>query len=334
MRTAEAVRNGHPDKVCDIIADALLDAYLARDPNARVAIEVQGGHGKVTAAGEVTTREPISFTEMQGIIQQTYEDIGYQEKLRVETLIAEQSGEIAAGVDTGGAGDSGIVSGYATSETFSLLPKELALARALAQMIDDPSRRERFGPDGKTQVTLDDSGKVASVVVSAQHLGDLEAARQELRKIVAEVLGDDLREDATVYLNPAGLFTIGGFTADTGVSGRKIVQDQYGPNIPVGGGSFSGKDGTKVDRSGAYFARHLAVRLVRGHDITSAFVQMAYAIGVPRPVWTRIETEPKESAPKLSDTQATVTEIIETLGLRKPIFTERTKRGHFGFDGL
>ena len=264
IKTAEFVSPKHPDKICDFIADSILDAYLEGDPESRVAVEVMGGHGLITINGEVRSQARPN-------LEKVVEDIvgsGY----KIIANIALQSPEIARGVDAGGAGDQGIMRGYATAETESLMPREYELARNLCMKI-----YEVYPYDGKTQVTVEvKSGKlkVKSVVASFQN-----TKSAELLKLVKEIT------PAQEYLiNPAGEWTLGGFDADAGLSGRKIVIDNYGPEIPVGGGSFSGKDYTKVDRSGAYMARRIAVEILEERKAQEVFTKLAYAIGKKEPV--------------------------------------------------
>jgi S-adenosylmethionine synthetase len=317
LRTAEHVFRGHPDKVCDQIADAILDFCLTTDPASRTAVEVLGSHGSLMVGGEVTTSAQL---DVKAAVQRVYRDIGYRDDLEIFEKIVQQSPEIANGVDTGGAGDQGIMVGYATAETPELLPLELVLARRLAGKLE----AEGFGPDGKTQVTLRGLD-VVSVTASVQHSPDtpLESVRAAVAKTIASVIGDV----PEIHVNPAGSFTIGGFEADAGLTGRKIIIDQYGPQIPAGGGAFSGKDGTKVDRSAAYMARKVACDFVRrGAD--SALVKIAYAIGVAEPVMVSAEVDGKDVAVTGYDLRPWA--IIEQLGLDTPLFEQTARAGHFG----
>jgi len=317
LRTAEHVFPGHPDKVCDQIADAILDECLRQDPRSRTAIEVLGAHGMLMISGEVSTRasyDPVA------IARQVYVEIGYTDPLQIHQNIVHQSAEIAQGVDTGGAGDQGIMVGYATSETSELLPLEVVYARQLATSLQAAG----YGPDGKTQVTLDAAG-IASVTASVQHTMDqpLVHVRSELNTIIEQEFG----EVSQIHANPAGEFTIGGFAADTGLTGRKIIVDQYGPQIPVGGGAFSGKDATKVDRSAAYMARHIACDLVRAGAGT-ALVKIAYAIGIAEPVMVNAVIDGREQQVTGYDLRPRA--IIEQLGLDQPVFRRTAAAGHFG----
>ncbi|KKW39290.1 MAG: S-adenosylmethionine synthase [Parcubacteria group bacterium GW2011_GWA1_54_9] len=260
IKTAEFVTPGHPDKRCDFIADSILDAYLAGDKRSRVAIEVMGGHRLVTINGEVTSAaKPDIMAVVKGIVGEEY---------KVIENIVLQSPEIARGVDTGGAGDQGIMKGYATSETESLMPLEYELARNLCQKI-----YEKYPLDGKTQVTIE-NGVPTVVVASFQN-----TTNDKLLPLVQSII------TAKEYLiNPAGEWKQGGFDADTGVSGRKLIVDNYGPELTIGGGSFSGKDYTKVDRSAAYMARRIAVRLLTERKAKTVHTKIAYAIGKAEPV--------------------------------------------------
>jgi len=264
IKTAEFVSPMHPDKICDRIADSILDAYLEKDKNSRVAVEVMGGHGLVTINGEVTSKMNIDIEKLVKSI------VG--DDFRVITNIHRQSPSIARGVDTGGAGDQGIMCGYATSETESLMPREYTLARDLCMKIF-----EIYPYDGKTQVTLEVQGgkcKVKSVVASFQN-----TKNEELLALVKNII-----EAEQYFINPSGEWTQGGFDADTGLSGRKLIVDNYGPEVSIGGGSFSGKDYTKVDRSGAYMARRIAVDYLKKYKAKEVYTKLAYAIGVPYPV--------------------------------------------------
>ncbi len=317
LRTAEHVFPGHPDKVCDRISDAILDACLTYDRGSRAAVEVAGSHGTLFIGGEVTTTAEY---DAEAIARRVYESTGYAEPLEIFQKLVKQSPEIANGVDTGGAGDQGIMVGYATSETEELMPRELILARKLATAL----QRAGYGPDGKTQVTLQGSD-IVNVTASVQHKPKekLEDVRAKVKTIVAATLG----QVPEVHANPAGEFTIGGFEADAGLTGRKIIVDQYGPQIPAGGGAFSGKDSTKVDRSAAYMARKVACDFVRdGAD--EALVKIAYAIGVAEPVMVSALVDGEHRPVSGYDLRPRA--IIEQLGLTEPIFEQTARAGHFG----
>lgn len=310
-RTAESVSPGHPDKICDQISDAILDAHLAEDPTARVAVEVAGGHGKVFITGEVTSRaQRVDIAAIVTRLAGTVELI---------QNIAHQSSEIAQGVDTGGAGDQGIMIGYATDETAELLPLEVVLARRLNQSLYD-----RWPYDGKTQVTLNTADQICGVVASFQH-----AAHDELLTAVQEWLGDKPHtEDIRIHVNPAGDWQQGGFEADAGLTGRKLVVDNYGPRIPIGGGAFSGKDPSKVDRSAAYAARQVAVQYLRARGAKEVYVRIAYAIGVAQPLEQTVIVD--GVAERIEGFDLTPLGIIKHLDLRRPQYEQTARYGHFG----
>lgn len=305
LRTAEFVSPKHPDKMCDIIADTILDAYLAGDPMSRVAVEVMGGHGHVSISGEVTSKAEV---DIQDIVKNIVGD-GYE----VHCYLTKQSPEIAQGVDTGGAGDQGIMIGYATRETENFMPLEYELARKLCKDI-----YARYPFDGKTQVTVED-GKVRTVVASFQN-----AKTPELESLARSLIQAD-----EYLINPAGEWAQGGFDADSGLSGRKIVIDNYGPEIGVGGGSFSGKDYTKVDRSGAYMARRIAVDYLKKYAQASAVrVKLAYAIGKPNPVMAVAEIDGRTIA--IEGYDLSPGGVRTFLSLDKVRWAETAAWGHFG----
>lgn len=335
MKTVESVTEGHPDKVCDQIADALLDAYLTHDPSSRVALEVFGSHGALMIGGEVTSRAEL---DPGRIAQKVYKEIGYADQLEVFTNIEEQSQDIARGVDPGGAGDQGIMYGYATAETPEFLPKPVVLAHKLAWGLTTLRRRNpQFSwlrPDGKTQVTMD-NGNVKTVVVSTQHSEDVaqaEIRRQLTQHLIQPIIGD--LDNVKVFVNPTGSFVVGGFNADTGLTGRKIMVDTYGGLIPHGGGAFSGKDPTKVDRSAAYMARFAAKNVVANGLAKSCLVSVAYAIGEEEPVMLQAKSgEGKDLTPFLKQHfDFRPRAIIERFNLRRPIYRGTAAYGHFGRD--
>ncbi len=303
-KTAEFVSPKHPDKICDFIADSILDAYLEGDPESRVAIEVMGGHNLVTINGEVTSATAPDIEKLvQGIVGRDY---------RIISNISRQSPEIARGVDSGGAGDQGIMKGYATAETPNFMPLEYQLARILCKKIF-----EKYPYDGKTQVTIEGE-KVITVVASFQN-----TKSEDLLELVKEIM------PAEEYLiNPAGEWTQGGFDADTGLSGRKLIVDNYGPEITIGGGSFSGKDYTKVDRSGAYMARKIAVDLLEKYEASEVYTKLAYAIGKEQPVMAIAVIDDREVPIEGYD--------LTPRGLRKHLkldeikFKDTCTWGHFG----
>lgn len=270
IRTCEYVSPKHPDKICDRIADAILSAYLKKDKKARVAVEVMGGHGVINISGEITSK--AKEINIKPIVRKF---VGPEFKINVN--ISKQSPFIAQGVDTGGAGDQGIMVGYACNETKSLMPLEYELAKNLCLAI-----YKKYPYDGKTQVTIDGK-KVTAVVASFQ-----KTKTPELEKLVRRLIKSE-----KYFINPAGEWPVGGFDADSGLSGRKIVVDAYGPNVPVGGGSFAGKDLTKVDRSGAMMARKIAVELLKKHKTKEVLVKLAYVIGVSQPVMAMAEIDGK-----------------------------------------
>ncbi len=333
--TTESVTRGHPDKVCDQMSDAILDECLKQDPKARVAVETFGSHGTLMIGGEVTTSAKVDYA---AVAKQVYEDIGYTEKLDILSRVVTQSGDIAMGVDTGGAGDQGIMYGYATDETKEMLPKGVVLAHALARKLEElrtSGTLPYLRPDGKTQVTLK-NGHVLTALTSTQHTEetDLEDIRKDLiSHLFIPVLGSV--EGIEILVNPTGRFVQGGFEADAGLTGRKIMVDSYGGLMPHGGGAFSGKDPTKVDRSAAYMCRFAAKNLVANGYAKKALVSVAYAIGRIDPVM--VEAFDGEGN-NLSDIVAKNFDfrpraIIERLRLNRPIFRETAAYGHFGVDG-
>lgn len=303
-KTSEFVSPGHPDKRCDFIADSILDAYLAGDAASRVAVEVMGGHNLITINGEVTSKTKPDITALvRGIVGEEY---------KVIENIVLQSPQIARGVDTGGAGDQGIMKGYATSETESLMPLEHHLARDLCQKI-----YAVYPFDGKTQVTIED-GAVTVVVASFQN-----TKNAELLPLVQSIIS------AKEYLiNPAGEWTQGGFDADTGVSGRKLIVDNYGPEVRIGGGSFSGKDYTKVDRSAAYMARQIAVRLLKARGAKEVETKIAYAIGKAEPVMAVAIVDGVEE--DITGYDLSPRGIREALKLDTVRYADTCTWGHFG----
>ena len=312
IRSAESVSPKHPDKLCDQVSDSILDAIVEKDPTARVAVEALGGHGKIVVMGEVTTSAEVEYEK---VIRDVVGD-----DLEILINIDKQSVEIAQGVDTGGAGDQGVMVGYATSETESMIPLETELSRDLNKVIfcDNPY-------DGKTQITLND-GKIEAVVASFQNVKG-----EKLQEIIeAWLVGKPVTSKPVIHTNPAGDWSIGGFDSDVGLTGRKLAVDNYGPHIPIGGGCFSGKDATKVDRSAAYMARKIAVDLVQETKAKEVFVHLAYAIGVRQPVHAEAVVDGKSQV--ISGYDLSPKGIIETLGLHQPVFAETAKWGHFGND--
>ncbi len=270
LRTAEYVSPKHPDKMCDAISDAILQRYVEHDTNSRVAVETMGGHGKVYILGEVNSNTVLQQKDYEDIVA----SITGSESYEVVVNISQQSSDIARGVDAGGAGDQGIVIGYACDENEEMLPQEYYLAKSLCHFL-----YEKYPYDGKTQITINEQKEVTHLVASFQNT-DTDMLRQDIQGW-AQVKSVALADDIQYFVNPAGEWGIGGFDADTGLTGRKIVVDSYGPRVPVGGGAFSGKDWTKVDRSGARYARAIAQHLLKERNAHEVRIELAYAIGVP-----------------------------------------------------
>ena len=310
-RTAESVSPKHPDKLCDQISDAILDAYLKEDPNARVAAEACGGHGVVFVTGEITSTADV---DIPAIVKRIAGD-----NVEVYTKIVKQSPEIAQGVDTGGAGDQGIMIGYACDETPEMLPREVVLARRLNQFIYG-----KYPYDGKTQITIAPDGTIDSIVASFQN-----APKEELEKLVREfVEKEGLEGKLELHINPAGDWQQGGFDADTGLTGRKLIVDNYGPRVAIGGGCYSGKDPSKVDRSAAYMARKIAVDYLRKRKAHEVLVRLAYAIGYAEPLEKTVIVDGK--AEEIEGYDLTPNGIIKFLDLKRPIYEATAKWGHYG----
>jgi S-adenosylmethionine synthetase len=354
--TSESVSEGHPDKVCDQISDAVLDALLEQDKTSRVACETFVTTGLVLVGGEITTK---GYIEVQEIVRNVIRDIGYTkagvgfdaDSCSVLSSIHSQSPDIAQGVDTGGAGDQGMMFGYASSETPELMPAPIMYAHKLVLRLANvrkkqPTLMPYLRPDAKSQVTVeyDNNGKpirVDTVVVSTQH--DPEVTQKKIKEdvielIVRNVIPSGMLDNKTRYfVNPTGRFEIGGPHGDSGLTGRKIVVDTYGGRAPHGGGAFSGKDPTKVDRSAAYAARHIAKNIVAAKLATECQIQVAYAIGISEPVSIQINTFGTGVIPdtQLSDfvmkeIDLTPRGIIKRLNLRRPIYRKTAAYGHFG----
>jgi S-adenosylmethionine synthetase len=310
IKTAECVTPMHPDKICDRISDAILDACLEQDPKSRVAIETMGGHGVITVTGELTTKAYVNIPEVVKRVTKN--------KYGVQTNIVSQSPLISQGVDTGGAGDQGIMVGYACNENKAMIPQELYLARDLCQFL-----YKKFPYDGKTQITLKND-RVETVVASFQNV-----SKKILKKEISKWLKTHKLSAKTIHANPAGDWSQGGFEADTGITGRKLAVDNYGPQIPIGGGCFSGKDATKVDRSGAYMARRMAVDYLKKHKAKEVVVKLAYAIGVAEPVMVSVNLDGKEM--KYDNFYyLTPKGLINFLKLRKPQYEKVAEWGSFG----
>lgn len=368
--TSESVTEGHPDKVCDIISDSVLDAILEKDPTARVACECMASTGLVLITGEITTE---CYVDIQKIARDAIREIGYSrakygfdaDTCAIITAINEQSPDIALGVDNSweyrksgdrydqvGAGDQGMMFGYACDETEELMPMAITLAHKLTKRLTEVRKSGTLPylrPDGKSQVTVEyEDGKfvgVDTIVVSAQHSDTVETEqlRADIQKyVVNEVIAPDMmNKDVKIYINPTGRFEVGGPKADSGLTGRKIIVDTYGGYCPHGGGAFSGKDPTKVDRSAAYYARYVAKNIVKAGLAKECRIEVAYAIGVARPVSLFVDTN---GTGKLSDeTLSKIIEkefdfrplaIIEKLDLRKPVYKQTASYGHFGRKGF
>jgi len=351
--TSESVTEGHPDKIADQISDAILDAIIEQDPTARVACETLVTTGLAIVAGEITTTATVNYKQ---IIRETIEEIGYNNALygydsntcSVIDAIGTQSPDIAQGVDTGGAGDQGLMFGFACNETPELMPLPIQLAHNLSRRLSDARRSGEIAylrPDGKSQVTVEYRDgrpfRVDAVVISTQHAEEIttETLREDiLEKVIKQTVPSELLDENTKFhINPTGRFVIGGPMGDAGVTGRKIIVDTYGGYAPHGGGAFSGKDPTKVDRSAAYMARYIAKNIVAAGIAEKCTVQLAYAIGVAEPVSVFVDTHGtgKVEDIKLSEAvrknfQLTPKGIIETLDLQRPIFKKTARFGHFG----
>ena len=355
--TSESVTEGHPDKIADQISDAILDACLTDDPTSRVACETLTATGLVVIAGEITTKAYVDF---QSLVRGVIQSIGYDNALygfdcntcAVISSINKQSGDIAMGVDTGGAGDQGMMFGFAVNENPELMPTPIALAHKLTQRLTEVRKSglcNYLRPDGKSQVTVeyDANGKplrVDAVVISTQHaeiVGNDQLRAEILKYVIQAVIPANLLDADTKYhINPTGRFVIGGPMGDTGLTGRKIIVDTYGGMGRHGGGAFSGKDPTKVDRSAAYMARYIAKNIVAAGLADKCEVQLAYAIGVAEPVSVMTDTFGTGTIPDSQITELiraffnlTPKGIIETLDLRRPIYRPTASYGHFGRTG-
>jgi S-adenosylmethionine synthetase len=351
--TSESVTEGHPDKIADQVSDSILDAILAQDPMSRVACETLTTTGLVLVAGEITTTAKIDY---QDVVRKTVAEIGYTrgkfgfdaETCAVLSSIHSQSPDIAMGVDTGGAGDQGLMFGYACNETDELMPLPIMLAHKLARGLSQMRRNgtlDYLRPDGKSQVSVEYDGtkviRVDAIVVSSQHspLVSQDTMRDDItEKIIKPSIPANLMDKNTkIYVNPTGRFVVGGPHGDAGVTGRKIIVDTYGGYAPHGGGAFSGKDPTKVDRSACYMARYVAKNIVAAGLADRVTVQLAYAIGVADPVSVMVDTdgsgkipEPKITELVRANFKLTPRGIHEELNLRRPIYTKTAAFGHFG----
>ena len=357
--TSESVTEGHPDKICDIVSDSILDAILKQDDKARVACETFVSNGLLVVGGEITTKAQINKRE---IIKNAIKNIGYTDSkfgfdyktCAIIDTINEQSPDIAQGVDTGGAGDQGLMIGFACKETKELMPLPIMLAHKLALRLSEVRKKnilKYLGPDGKTQVTVEyrewKPYRVDTVVLSTQHTEEIldksgnqitkKAKKEIFEKVIKPVLGNLIDKNTIIHINPTGKFIIGGPQADTGLTGRKIIVDTYGGMAAHGGGAFSGKDSTKVDRSACYMARHIAKNIVASGIADKCTVQLAYAIGVAEPVSVMVDTHHSgKIAGNLLEPivrkvfPLTPNGIMKYLDLRKPVFTKTAAYGHFG----
>jgi S-adenosylmethionine synthetase len=360
FRTSESVTEGHPDKICDQISDAVLDEVMRQDQNCRVACETFATTGLIMVGGEITT---TGYVELPTIVRGLLRKIGYEHKFgfcpatcAVINTLASQSPDIAQGVDTGGAGDQGSMVGYACNETPELMPLPIALAHRLTRRLTELRKKGIVGylaPDGKSQVTVEyEDGKPArvnSVVIAAQHTEEVldkdgknmsgDAKKELIEKVIKELIGDLVDEDTKYYVNETGKFVIGGPASDTGMTGRKIICDTYGGVVSHGGGAFSGKDPTKVDRSAAYMARYLAKNVVKAGLANQCRIDLSYVIGVVEPVAVEIDTygtakveedRIKEAIKRSFDLSPRG--IIDRLKLLRPIYLKTAAYGHFGRD--
>jgi len=351
--TSESVTEGHPDKIADQISDAILDVLIKDDPNSRVACETMVTTGLAIIAGEITSK---AYADLSAIVRNTIRDVGYTrakfgfdcETCGVISAIKEQSPDIAQGVDPGGAGDQGLMFGYACDETEELMPMPIMLAHKLVQRLAEARKKEileYLRPDGKSQVTVEYEGsrpvRIEAVVISSQHSESVknETLREDIKEqVIKHVVPANLLDKNTKYfINPTGRFVIGGPMGDCGVTGRKIIVDTYGGVGSHGGGAFSGKDPTKVDRSASYMARNIAKNIVAARLANKVEVQLAYAIGIPEPVSIMVDTfgTGKVSEEKIGELirahfALTPRQIIESLNLRRPIFRKTAAYGHFG----
>ena len=359
--TSESVTEGHPDKVCDQISDGVLDAVLKDDPKGRVACETYVTMGLIIVGGEITTR---TFIHIHDLCRNVLKDIGYSDQkygfdyhtCAILNAIHAQSPDISQGVDRGGAGDQGMMFGYACRETKELMPLPIMLAHKLSMKLTEVRKKgilKYLGPDGKSQVTVDyvngKPKKVTNVVIAAQHTEEAveknafsnKARKEIIEKVIKPVVGDYLTKDTEYFINQTGVFLVGGPQSDTGMTGRKIIVDTYGGSTPHGGGAFSGKDPTKVDRSAAYMMRYVAKNIVAAGLADKCQLQIAYVIGRAEPVSVNVDTfgTGKVSGEKLvklvrENFDLTPKGIIETLDLRKPIYKKTAAYGHFGRENM
>ena len=355
--TSESVTKGHPDKVADLISDSILDEYLRKDKNSRVAVETMLSNGKVTVAGQVSSNGQV---DIEKVVRDTLKKVGYDDaensmdysKCKIEINLTKQSEDIALGVDDGGAGDQGIIFGYATDETEEYMPYPIILAHKLSKKIDEV-RENNILPylksDGKVQVTVeyvnDMPIRIDTILISVQHSKEVELIQLQkeiLENVILETVDPEMLDIETkFYINPTSRFVIGGAIADTGLTGRKIIVDTYGGIARHGGGAFSGKDGTKVDRSGAYMLRHIAKNVVANGLARRCEIQMSYGIGINKPISLYIDCFGTNRIAegliiKLIKERFDLTPqgIINYLKLKEPIYSKTTNYGHFGRKGF
>ncbi len=351
--TSESVTEGHPDKLCDTISDKILDEYLKKDPNSRVAVETFASNNCITVAGQITSNAELSI---ESLVRNTIKEIGYFGKeydidyktCNVHIDITKQSPDIAMGVDIGGAGDQGIMFGYACTETENYMPYAIDMAHKLSKKLTDVRKKGEvpfLGPDGKTQVTVEYEGntpkRIETILVSTQHTKNstLKQVREAIiEKVIKPTIPENMIDSKTkIYVNPTGRFVIGGPLGDTGLTGRKIIVDTYGGYSRHGGGAFSGKDASKVDRSAAYMLRHIAKNIVANGLAQRCEIQVSYAIGMEKPLSIYVNTfgtgiKTDEEIIKIIEEKFDLTPrgIIEYLDLKKPIFSKTTNYGHLG----
>lgn len=339
LKTAESCKRGHPDKICDQISDAILDECLKQDKDSRVAIEVMGGHNIIYVCGELTTN---AYVNIQEIAKNVYKDIGYTDNIGVMTNIVKQSLDISKGVNTGGAGDQGIMIGYACNDNKDKIPNELYLARIITKELEK-LQDDKILPDGKAQITINDD--IIETIVISNQTTDEKYLKKMVKQNILEnkEISERLTTKTKIYINPTGQFRIGGFNADTGLTGRKLAVDNYGPQIPIGGGSFCGKCPSKVDRSAAYMARKIAIDYLKESKSEAILVKLAYSIGIAKPVMVSIEYLDRltnavlpvidfDKDKFIKDKQYNLTPngIIKYLDLKKPIYYKTAQHGHFG----
>ena len=355
--TSESVTEGHPDKLCDTISDCILDEYLKKDKNARVAVETFASGNSITIAGQITANGEVNIEDL---VRKTIKEIGYDNEktdmdyrtCKIYTNITKQSPDIAMGVDIGGAGDQGIMFGYACDETPEYMPYAISMAHKLSKRLTEVRKNkeiEYLRPDGKTQVTVeyeeDKPKRIETVLISTQHNENIQQEKLKkdiVEKVVQPVIPENMIDKNTnIYINPTGKFVIGGPLGDTGLTGRKIIVDTYGGYARHGGGAFSGKDASKVDRSAAYMLRHIAKNIVANGYARKCEIQISYAIGMEKPLSIAVNTfstgiKSEEELVKIIEDKFDLTPngIIEYLNLKAPIYSKTTNYGHFGKEEL